>query len=112
MAFATKLTELREAAGLTQGQLAEAAFMSKRGVSHLEQGLREPGWDTIQKLARALGVGIEAFSSPESGSILPRGRGRPRKTAAPTQPAAKKAAPKDTPSPEPKPAKKKKAKGA
>jgi transcriptional regulator with XRE-family HTH domain len=59
--FAVKLKRLREAAGLTQPQLAERAGMHQFGVAKLEQGLRQPTWATVQALAAALGVSCEAF---------------------------------------------------
>jgi transcriptional regulator with XRE-family HTH domain len=74
-----RLKELREAAGLTQPQLAERTGLSRAGVAHIEQGLRRPTWDTITKLAAALGVTPDAFSKPPSADVQPRGRGRPPK---------------------------------
>ncbi len=90
MAFGTRLRELREAKGLTQSQLALAAGLSGGSVSNLEQGFRKtPSWETLQKLAGALGVGVEAFTE-EAESDEKRERGRPRKPApdAATAPAA------------------------
>ena len=52
---------LREDAGLSQAALAEAAGMNVFGVAKIEQGLREPGWGTVLKLAAALGVECTAF---------------------------------------------------
>jgi transcriptional regulator with XRE-family HTH domain len=78
MAFHARLKELREAAGLTQGSLAELAGMSKGGVANLEQGIRKPSLETAQKLAAALGISCEAFNEVAE-SEEPRGRGRPRK---------------------------------
>ena len=60
--------------------------MSKGGVANLEQGIRKPGWDTIQKLATALGVGVEAFAEEATGPAS-RPRGRPKK--APAKPSKK-----------------------
>ncbi len=90
MAFHGRLRELREAAGLTQGELAERAGLSIAGVTQLEQGRRKPAWETVQKLAIALGVGIEAFNEPAE-SDEKRERGRPRKppTAPEPMPVAK-----------------------
>jgi len=79
MAFHARLKELREAAGLTQGTLAELAGLSKGGVANLEQGIRKPSLETAQKLATALGVSCEAFNEPTTTVQEPRGPGRPRK---------------------------------
>ena len=99
--FAVRLRELREAAGLTQSQLADRAGMHLHGITKLEQGDRAPAWATVLALAEALEVGCEAFvdskaggrassaggeeESPSSG----RPRGRPKKPAAPPPPAEK-----------------------
>jgi transcriptional regulator with XRE-family HTH domain len=66
------LKELREAAGLSQAELAKRAGMHRFGVSKLEQGLRGPSWSTVQALAAALGVKCGAFEGPAE---------KPKKTA-------------------------------
>jgi len=47
---------LREAAGLTQEQLAVQAGMSQQYISDLERGKRNPTVVTLYELATALGV--------------------------------------------------------
>jgi transcriptional regulator with XRE-family HTH domain len=84
-AFAAQLTRLREDAGLTQYALAKKSGLTKQAISRLEMGTRDPGWETVQRLALALGVDYGAFADPavrlpEAGE--PRRRGRPRKTLA------------------------------
>jgi transcriptional regulator with XRE-family HTH domain len=64
--FAARLKRLREAAGLTQPELAGRAGMNQFGVAKLEQGVREPTWATVQALARALGVDCTAFQDEEA----------------------------------------------
>jgi transcriptional regulator with XRE-family HTH domain len=59
--FAAALKRLREESGLSQAALAEKAGMNVFGVAKLEQGVREPGWATVLKLAAALGVECTAF---------------------------------------------------
>ena len=83
-AFADRLRDIREAAGLSQAQLAEKAGMHRFGVSKLEQGLRAPSWATVQALAAALGVSCEEFQvagEPAARATRKprRRRGRPRK---------------------------------
>ncbi|OAI51859.1 hypothetical protein AYO44_16870 [Planctomycetaceae bacterium SCGC AG-212-F19] len=85
-AFAARLRELREAAGLTQAQLAERAGLHIHGLTKLEHGDRKPAWETVQALGAALGVSCEAFNEPPSGSVTPPRRGRPPKA---DKPAAK-----------------------
>ncbi|MBV9602490.1 MAG: tetratricopeptide repeat protein [Chloroflexi bacterium] len=55
VAFGTLLQRHRQAAGLSQEELAELAGISRRGVSDLERGLRRaPYLATIRRLADAL----------------------------------------------------------
>lgn len=62
--FGVRLKELREARGLTQQQLADAAGMNKFGLAKLEQGVTEPYWPTVLRLAAALGVSCSEFVPP------------------------------------------------
>ena len=78
MSFQARLKELREAANFTQDELAERAGMSRAGIAQLEIGRRRPAWETLQKLATALGVSIEAFAKDAGPEKKPR-RGRPKK---------------------------------
>jgi transcriptional regulator with XRE-family HTH domain len=59
--FAARLKELREAAGLTQDQLAAKAGLHIMGIGKLEQGTRKPAWDTVVALSEALNVPCQAF---------------------------------------------------
>ncbi|MFD9562306.1 Scr1 family TA system antitoxin-like transcriptional regulator [Streptomyces sp. NPDC059994] len=47
----------REAAGLTQQELADLAFMSRSHIAHIEAGRRIPSRQDAQQLDRALGTG-------------------------------------------------------
>jgi transcriptional regulator with XRE-family HTH domain len=81
--FGGQLRRLREAAGLTQGQLGERAGYHGFTVAKLEQGLQEPTWPTVLALAEALGVNCLAFVPEDGGAPAEsRGPGRPRKAAA------------------------------
>jgi transcriptional regulator with XRE-family HTH domain len=60
--FAEKLRELRERAGLTQSQLAQASGVPLGSIRNYEQGQREPYWSVAFRLAAALGVSVEAFA--------------------------------------------------
>jgi transcriptional regulator with XRE-family HTH domain len=82
--FGDRLRELRQQAGLTQGQLAEKSGLKLGGITDLEQGINQhPRWDTVLALAEVLGVDCRAFQqAPAKGAKKP-GRGRPRKAAVP-----------------------------
>ncbi|MDQ3926006.1 MAG: helix-turn-helix domain-containing protein [Actinomycetota bacterium] len=49
-----RVKELREERGLTLSALAERAGLSSAAVSRIERGLRTPGAETVEKLARGL----------------------------------------------------------
>ena len=65
-AFNERLKELRKAAGLTQQQLAQACGISISGVQKLEYGGIDPSWSTVQRLAGALGIGVEKLADGQS----------------------------------------------
>ncbi len=79
--FAARLRELREKAGLSQYALAKLAGISKQAIHQLEEGTNKPSWETVQKLALALGATCEAFVDPGLSvpDVEPAKRGRPRK---------------------------------
>jgi transcriptional regulator with XRE-family HTH domain len=91
--FAERLRELREAAGLTQSGLAEVSGLPLGSIRNYEQGQREPYWQVVFRLAKAVGVSCEAFAECVDGATSPpptkrrraapaapkRPRGRPRK---------------------------------
>lgn len=75
-----KLRELRAKAGLTQAALAERCGLPLGNVRNYEQGIRHPSWDTMFKLADALGVDCRVFKDckptpPKAKSPAPK-RGR------------------------------------
>lgn len=55
-ALGRRVRSLRERKGLSQEQLAEAADLHWTYVSGIERGKRNPGLNTLGRLARALGV--------------------------------------------------------
>jgi transcriptional regulator with XRE-family HTH domain len=55
-AFADNVRAAREKAGLTQEQLAWAAGLHQTEIARIEGGRRNPGLETIFKVARGLGV--------------------------------------------------------
>jgi transcriptional regulator with XRE-family HTH domain len=80
--FAGRLKELREKAGITQQELAEKAGVHKLTVAKLEQGIREPTWETALALADSLGVSCEVLRQ-RSGATPETRMGRPPKAEAP-----------------------------
>jgi transcriptional regulator with XRE-family HTH domain len=57
--FARNLRRLREAAGLSQEQLAHRTGLHPTEISRLERAVREPRLGTILRLAEGLDIGIE-----------------------------------------------------
>lgn len=58
-----RLREVREARGLTQGQLAELVGVSRKTINTVENGVFVPSTLIALKLARALGEPVEALFS-------------------------------------------------
>jgi transcriptional regulator with XRE-family HTH domain len=86
MSFAKTLQELREKAGLSQSQLADAAGVPVWTLRGYEQGKREPLWDVLFKLADALGVDCRAFSAAAKEASAVAEKKPARKPAAPPKP--------------------------
>src|SRR2546428_12098216 len=63
LTFPSLLKRYRDAAGLTQEELAERAGLSPRGLIYLERGARRPYPDTVRRPAAA-----PAPRSPERGA--------------------------------------------
>lgn len=63
--FGQVLRRLRDAADLSQMDLAVKAGLNLFTVAKLEQGQRDPSWATVQALAKALGVSCEEFVTVE-----------------------------------------------
>ena len=82
MAFLDTLKSLMAQQDLTAYALARKSGVTKQGMYKLLDGSNEPTWETIQKLAIALGVDCTVFRDP--GVTVPDlptldGPGRPRK---------------------------------
>jgi transcriptional regulator with XRE-family HTH domain len=89
MAFGDRLKALLASSGLTEYALAKQAGLSKQAVNKLVSGTRDPTWETVQRLAHALGVDCTAFADddlpfpPRTSTGKP---GRPRKVEAEVPP--------------------------
>jgi transcriptional regulator with XRE-family HTH domain len=57
--FARNLRRRREAAGLSQQQLADRTGLHPTEISRLERAVREPRLGTMLRLARGLDIGID-----------------------------------------------------
>jgi transcriptional regulator with XRE-family HTH domain len=66
MALGHRLRELREAAGLSQAQLAKHAGISRNAVSQWESGQTLPATNRLALLARALKVPIDELIAPKA----------------------------------------------
>ena len=53
------IASARMAAGMTQGQLAEAIGCTQKDVSRWERGTHAPRVETLAKMAEALGCSID-----------------------------------------------------
>jgi transcriptional regulator with XRE-family HTH domain len=62
------LRRFREAAGLSQAQLAERAGLSVRSIQNWEQGQRTPRAALLLPLAQALDVGLAQLLSSGKGT--------------------------------------------
>jgi transcriptional regulator with XRE-family HTH domain len=70
MAFKDKLKKARKEANMTQSELAEKSGLSFSYVAKLEIGdAKNPTFDTIEKLASALGIDSSDLLTPISLSI-------------------------------------------
>jgi transcriptional regulator with XRE-family HTH domain len=92
MIFGEKLRALREAAGMTQAQLALASGIPLGTIREYEQVKRDPLLLTAVKLAAGLGVSIEVFADcvnkdAERQRVARKPRGRPPKATPATPPA-------------------------
>lgn len=54
--FRNRVRDLLDQRNLTQSDLAKLMGVHKQYVSHLMTGVRNPGFDSLEKAAEALGV--------------------------------------------------------
>lgn len=57
-ALGAAVKRLREEQKLTQEKLAFGAEITVSSLSRIERGCTDPGWTTVGRIAKALGVGI------------------------------------------------------
>jgi len=56
--FGKRLVEIRHLRKITQAQLAEKVGVSVEFISLIERGINSPSFDTLEKLAEAMGVQV------------------------------------------------------
>lgn len=84
----TVLRQAREAAALTQEQVADALGVDKSYVSKLESGLHHPGRSKyFPRLVQVLGLGAEQVRRLNPGAALGAATGRPPPVAPVVTPA-------------------------
>ncbi len=63
-AVGTRIRELRQAAGISQEELAARAALHRNYVGSIERGERDVGLNALQRLTAALGVSLADFFRP------------------------------------------------
>jgi len=61
-----KFKKLRENAGLTTYQLAEAVGVSQSMIAHMERGVKKPSMEVLARIADELGVTMDALRKKEA----------------------------------------------
>ncbi len=57
--FSKNMKEIREAKGMSQGDIFRATKIERAYISNLESGKQNPTLETIEKIAKTLGVGVD-----------------------------------------------------
>lgn len=66
--FGARLKQLRQTAGLTQEELAEAAGFSRSYYTEIETGKRNVSLLNLQRLARCLNLSVSELVDVETGT--------------------------------------------
>ncbi len=61
-----RIQHLRTSRGLTQGQLQKRSSVSRSYLSRIESSQMTPSLGTVEKLSKALGIGLNRFFIPDS----------------------------------------------
>lgn len=67
MEVGQRIRSLRAERGMSAKELADAAHLSAKALSEIENGKVEPRADSLQRLASALGVGPDVMKPPARG---------------------------------------------
>lgn len=88
-----RVRELREAKQWSQGKLGEAVGVPQDTISKWEQGIRDPSWNNVMRICKALGVmPNDLIYSAEGEAKAPVGR--PKKNMDEETPKRKRGRPK------------------
>lgn len=71
-AIGNKLLSIRKKAGLTQGEVAEAAGLSDRTYADIERGTVNMRIETILKICEAMGITPDVILTEENPSLAAR----------------------------------------
>ncbi len=83
-AFGDRLDALLKARGLSWADLARLTGLSRAGLSRWKLGETAPTWESVQLVAKALGLPLDALASPTLA--LPAATPTPRKGRPPRKP--------------------------
>jgi transcriptional regulator with XRE-family HTH domain len=80
LTFGEMLRGLREERAMSQQSLADAAGISQIAISFYELGKREPGWNAVVKMCKALGVECTVFDGlfADAGGDMQSKRTKPK----------------------------------
>lgn len=67
--YGNKITQLRKAANMTQGQLGELLNVSPQAISKWEHNLSEPDLTTIKKISTIFNISLDDFLNIESNIV-------------------------------------------
>ena len=71
--FGSRIKELRDRKGISQQTLATALNVAQSTVGNWESGIREPNFETLQKLASFFGVSIDYLLNTNNPSMTEEG---------------------------------------
>lgn len=69
MDIGKRITELRDHAGLSQSALARDVGTSQSAISQIESGERNPGFDMLKQIAKALGITVPYLVGAEVSEL-------------------------------------------
>lgn len=65
-----RIKELSKERGITLNQLAERIGVSQPSISGIATGKQKPSFDTLDRLAEALGVSVAELFAPQPSNIV------------------------------------------